>query len=51
MELNMYIPEFLLKISDVCHYVWVARLSNNVTDMGTVCEYGYSFRHGFTWYY
>jgi hypothetical protein len=51
IKLNAYNLQFSLKISDICRNVWIARVSNFVTGLWTVCNYGKSFNHGCTWYY
>jgi len=45
MNLNVDNTEFSLKISDVCRNVGIARVIIFVNDLGTVCNYGYSFSH------
>ena len=42
MKLNVYNHEFPPKIFDVCRNMWIARFTNFVTDMGTICNYGLS---------
>jgi len=42
MKLNVYHPEFALKIWDVGRNLEIGRVSNFVTGLGTVCNYGYA---------
>jgi hypothetical protein len=41
LKLNVYNPEFPLKIPDVCRDVRIARISKYATVLRTVCNYGY----------